>query len=282
MACREPGLAGAARPRSPGTGRDGGEAATVNRNLDILARTPDGRAIAIENQYLKTDHDHLTRGLAYAVGHEAKALVVISEDHGAEFVAIADYLNSAYEQMGQDRGIAVFLVRLTVERIGKSFVPRFSVVSRPNTWLEAVHGDEEIGARTVSAFLESCTESVRDSFKTILEEWAARPAASMRINPKSASVSLDLPYVPGQTSRSVYVLYGSGVMTVNRGYFIEFGSLSEERVRQLDEALQRHFPALKERPYYPSVPRPDPTQTAEFANWLIALMETPYGSASSA
>lgn len=26
---------------------------TVNRNLDILARTPDGRAIAIENQYLR-------------------------------------------------------------------------------------------------------------------------------------------------------------------------------------------------------------------------------------
>ena len=80
---------------------------TVNRNLDILARTPDGRRIAIENQYLKVDHDHLTRGLAYAVGHDAKALVVIAEDHGSEFIAIADYLNSAYEQLGTEKGIAV-------------------------------------------------------------------------------------------------------------------------------------------------------------------------------
>src|SRR3954471_15173975 len=153
---------------------------TVNRNLDILARTPDGRTVAIENQYLKTDHDHLTRGLAYAVGHEAKALVVISEDHGAEFVAIADFLNSAYEQMGEDNGIAVFLVRLAVEQIGESFVPRFTVVSRPNTWLAAVHGEDEAGSRTVSAFLDACAEPVRKPFKAILDDWAERPGTSMR------------------------------------------------------------------------------------------------------
>jgi hypothetical protein len=29
-------------------------------------------------------------------------------------------------------------------------------------------------------------------------------------------------------------------MTVNRGYFVEFGSLSESRVKQLDEALRGH------------------------------------------
>ena len=37
------------------------------RSLDILAETPDGRRVAIENQYGVADHDHLTRGLAYAV-----------------------------------------------------------------------------------------------------------------------------------------------------------------------------------------------------------------------
>jgi hypothetical protein len=245
---------------------------TVNRNLDILARTPDGRAVAIENQYLKTDHDHLTRGLAYAVGHEAKALVVISEDHGAEFIAIADYLNSAYEQMGQDRGIAIFLVRLTVEQIGEAFVPRFTVVSRPNSWLVAVHGDEEAVDRTVSTFLEACADPARETFRRILDSWATRPGASMRINARSASISLDYPYVAGQPERSVFVVYSNGVMTVNRGYFVEFGSLSEDRVVQLDAALHRHISALNDKPYYPSVAAPDPKQTSLFADWLIDFM----------
>jgi hypothetical protein len=245
---------------------------TVNRNLDILARTPDGRLIAIENQYLKTDHDHLTRGLAYAVGHGTKALVVVSEDHGAEFVASADYLNSAYEQLGQDRGIAVFLVRVTVEQIGTAFVPRFTVVSRPNTWLVAVHGEGDVGAGSVTAFLDATIEAARGKFQAILEQWSARPGASMHTSPKSASVSLDYPYVPGQSPRSVFVLYGTGAMTVNRGYFVEFGGLSEERVRQLDEALKRHFPALNDKPYYPSVTAPDPRETAHFADWLIHFM----------
>lgn len=82
----------------------------VARNLDILATAADGSRVAIENQYRRVDHDHLTRGLAYAVGHEANALVVIAEDHAREFVAIADYLNTAYEELGPKKGIAVFLV----------------------------------------------------------------------------------------------------------------------------------------------------------------------------
>ena len=44
----------------PGTGRA----------LDILAETSEG-LVAIENQYSMADHDHLTRGLAYAIGLEA-------------------------------------------------------------------------------------------------------------------------------------------------------------------------------------------------------------------
>ncbi|SDM41465.1 hypothetical protein SAMN05660642_02453 [Geodermatophilus siccatus] len=242
---------------------------TVNRNLDILARTPDGRRIAIENQYLKVDHDHLTRGLAYAVGHDAKALVVIAEDHGSEFIAIADYLNSAYEQLGSEKGIAVFLVQVTAEQVGQAIVPRFTVVARPNTWLTAVHGQDDGGPRSVTALLAACDSSFRSAAQEILEQWESRPGASMRINAGSVSVSLDYPYIPGEGPRSVYVLYGTGVMTVNRGYFKDFGSLGEDRVAELDRALETHFPALNDRPYYPSVVAPEPGPTAAFADWLI-------------
>ena len=49
---------------------------TGSRFLDILAATDDDRKIAIENQYGVGDHDHLTRGLAYAVAVGASGLVV--------------------------------------------------------------------------------------------------------------------------------------------------------------------------------------------------------------
>lgn len=247
---------------------------TVGRSLDILARTPDGRRIAIENQYLKVDHDHLTRGLAYAVGHHAKALVVIAEDHGPEFVAIADYLNRAFEQLGDEEGIAVFLVQLTVEEVGESFVPRFAIVARPNVWLTAVHAEEESGPPTIAGFLESCAPSARESARKIVDEWGARPDASMRINPKSASVSLDYPYGGGQGARSVYVLYGTGVMTVNRGYLIEFGPLDDDGQRDLDSAIHRHFPGISDKPYYPAVADPDPEEVTAFADWLAARCVT--------
>ncbi|WP_134773017.1 hypothetical protein [Ornithinimicrobium flavum] len=40
---------------------------TGGRRIDIVAQGSDGSEFVIENQYGRADHDHLTRGLAYAV-----------------------------------------------------------------------------------------------------------------------------------------------------------------------------------------------------------------------
>jgi len=126
----------------------------VRRRLDILATTIDDRKVAIENQYRSVDHDHLTRGLAYAVALDAAALVVIAEKHGDEFIAVAEYLNAASEALGAE-GLAVFLVALEVDKVGSFLVPRFDVVARPNTWRAEVRqhsagrprGDAELARR---------------------------------------------------------------------------------------------------------------------------------------
>jgi hypothetical protein len=123
----------------------------LGRSLDILAETADGRRVAIENQYQAIDHDHLTRGLAYAVGHEARALVVIAEEHRPEFVAVADYLNRCQEAVGDEHGIAVFLVSLSVERITDAYVPRFTVQSQPDAWRAAVLIDRDAVASGAAA-----------------------------------------------------------------------------------------------------------------------------------
>lgn len=241
----------------------------VGRSLDILAQTPDGRRIAIENQYRKVDHDHLTRGLAYAVGLNAKALVVIAEDFGQEFVAIATYLNRAYEQLGEQEGIAVFLVRLSVEQVGESFVPRFSATTRPNAWLTAVHSEEDSGLPTIAGFLQAREVSHKEWARKILEAWDARPNASMRINQKSASVSLDYPYGADQRPRSIFVLYGNGQLQVNRGYLIENGPSGGWEPEELDSEIRSRFPNLNDKPYYATVRDPDPVDVAGFADWVV-------------
>ncbi len=106
---------------------------TGGRWLDILAETSDGRLVAIENQYGTADHDHLTRGLAYAVATDASALVIVAEGHREEFVAVADYLNHVAEQAEGD-AISVFLVRARLLRGGDQLFADFDKLSGPNEW----------------------------------------------------------------------------------------------------------------------------------------------------
>jgi len=101
------------------------------RSLDILASLPDGTRVAIENQYGEGDHDHLTRGLAYAVNLDCPILIVVAENHKPEFRAVADYLNRIAEN--DDDAIAVFLVRFgLLEAADGSRFPQIEIQAEPN------------------------------------------------------------------------------------------------------------------------------------------------------
>lgn len=116
------------------------------RRLDILAKDADGRSWAVENQYGEADHDHLTRALAYAVGLECRAVIVVAESHRDEFVAVADEWNRYSEAYGAE-GIRLFLVAIEAGRIGDSAPGfRFRLVSGPNEW----KSETATGARPLS------------------------------------------------------------------------------------------------------------------------------------
>jgi hypothetical protein len=61
----------------------GVEVGVAGKSLDILAELRDGRVVAIENQYGKADEDHLKRGLHYALGTKAVALILIAQQFSA-------------------------------------------------------------------------------------------------------------------------------------------------------------------------------------------------------
>jgi len=120
------------------------------RKLDVLVESTTGDRIAIENQFNEADHDHMTRALAYAVGLEAKAVIVIAEAFRPEFVDLAVYLNASALAY-QEKGIPVFLVaiELFAAPSGGSYFPRFQVVARPNEWKAALfQGTHHAGAES--------------------------------------------------------------------------------------------------------------------------------------
>jgi hypothetical protein len=243
----------------------------LGRSLDILAETVDGRRVAIENQYQAVDHDHLTRGLAYAVGHEARALVVIAEEHRPEFVAVADYLNRCQEAAGDEHGIAVFLVSLSVERIADAYVPRFTVLSQPNAWRAAVAASES--GRLVGAedFVNACDQQIRPAAEQILRDWQQLPGSSVRFGKTSVSLNARNPFKVGGGSTSVFVVYTNGQLTLNRGYLIEGNMASQERLPAIDEQIRSLFPSGRwgEKGYYISIPAlPDPNALLAFIQLL--------------
>lgn len=108
------------------------------RRIDIVAQGTDGSEFVIENQYGRADHDHLTRGLAYAVARRARGLVIVAEEHRDEFRAVAQYLNDLAEY-DYERGIAVWLVEAKAVRIGDSpWAPLFTAVVEPNSFTTTV------------------------------------------------------------------------------------------------------------------------------------------------
>ena len=151
------------------------EVATAGgRSIDIVAQATDGPEFVIENQYGRADHDHLTRGLAYAVARDARGLVVVAENHRDEFKAVAQYLNDMAER-DPDRGIAVWLVEAKAIRIADSpWAPLFTAVVEPNQFTATVEQAKQTErAPSLPEFLELCgSHAIRDAIEAVTRRWS--------------------------------------------------------------------------------------------------------------
>lgn len=84
--------------------------------------------VVIENQYGKTDHDHLGKLLTYAAVHKATTGIWISETISDDHRKVIDWLNE-----NTPDNVNLYLVGLKLYRIGDSAVaPQLDVVCRPN------------------------------------------------------------------------------------------------------------------------------------------------------
>ena len=158
-----------------------------NRSLDILAETADGRRVAIENQYKTADHDHLTRGLAYAVATDSRVLVIVAEDHRDEFISVADYLNEV-GLASADRSVLVWLVQVrAVRRVGDSiWSPEFIVRAEPNEWEAAIRRELSPKLKDLDDFYAKCSSPEWAQFaRGVINRWLDIPGTREGHNAQS-------------------------------------------------------------------------------------------------
>lgn len=116
------------------------ESRVGNFRTDLVCRDMNERLVIVENQFGKTDHDHLGKLLTYASGKDATVIVWVAEDFRDEHRAALDWLN---KHTAED--VHVFGVQIELWKIGDSApAPRFNVVSKPNDWVKNIRHDREM------------------------------------------------------------------------------------------------------------------------------------------
>ena len=95
-------LSGPERERSVGT-----------FSVDLVAEDESGNAVIIENQFGKSDHDHLGKLITYLTAIDAKAAIWIVSDPRPEHIAAVSWLN-------QSATAAFYMVKVEAIRIGDS------------------------------------------------------------------------------------------------------------------------------------------------------------------
>lgn len=212
------------------------------RRIDIVAQGEDGSEFVIENQYGRADHDHLTRGLAYAVARHARGLVVVAEEHRDEFKAVAQYLNDMAE-LDRERGISVWLVEAKAVRIGDSpWAPLFTAVIEPNAFTATVEQAKmaEKPGSLEEFYGQFSVPDSRAAAETVLNSWLS---AGFKRRIESNHVVLEAPGPATSGVRTVIALFNDGRILVpfssyagvNSG--IEIASLTTPEFRASADAL---------------------------------------------
>lgn len=213
------------------------------RRIDIVAQVEDGSEFVIENRYGRADHDHLTRGLAYAVARRARGLVVVAEEHRDEFRAVAQYLNDLAE-LDRERGVAVWLVEASAVRVDESaWAPLFTAVVEPNAFTAVVEQARQAEAlSSLEDFWAQFDSAVtRDAAEQVLQSWVRQAGHRRRLGPNHVVLEAQSLSVGGY--RTVVALYSDGRVLVPFGSYagqnsgIAVEELATEEFRTAADAL---------------------------------------------
>lgn len=94
--------------------------------------------VVVENQYGKTNHDHLGKLLTYAAVHKAMTGIWIAEQASDDHRQVIDWLNQ-----NTPPTVSLFLAEVKAYQIGDSAAaPQLDVVCQPNMTVKLTHADQ--------------------------------------------------------------------------------------------------------------------------------------------
>jgi len=160
--------------------------------------------VVIENQFGKTNHDHLGKLLTYAAVHKAMTGIWISETISDDHRQVIDWLND-----NTPTNINFYLVGLRLYRIGQSPVaPQLDVVCRPNTSVKETKSVLSQADRERQAWRRNMWIGIQESVKAAKppfrlqrpgdEHWSSIAIGrygfhlNMLLTPKYESIGIDL------------------------------------------------------------------------------------------
>ncbi len=148
------------------------EAKVGTFNADVLCRVlgEEDHLVVVENQFGKTDHDHLGKLITYASGLKARTLVWIADSFTDEHRQAIDWLNENKGESARFFGLETYAIK-----IGDSLpAPQLKIVSSPNIWAQAVRESKETELSTTKLDQRKLWEEVRDYIKS------KKPSLSLR------------------------------------------------------------------------------------------------------
>jgi hypothetical protein len=197
------------------------EEAVGDFSADIVAREMNtGETVVIENQYNRTDHDHLGKLLTYSSGKNAGFTMWLAEEFRPEHRSVLEWLNET-----GPKGAKFFAIRPRVVSIGE-FEERgfeFDVVVEPNEW------EREVSTESLS----DSEHSYRQFFAEMVEAYSQRRPNWYKLKPGPRN----------------YLTFSAGISGVRFGWVFHQGpefsvelyisTSNKERNEEIFEALKR-------------------------------------------
>lgn len=162
---------------------------------DIVAREMNtGETVVIENQYGKTDHDHLGKLLTYSSGKGAGFSLWLAETFRPEHRSVLEWLNES-----GPRDAKFFAIKPRVVSIGDDSTRgfEFEIVVEPNEWERDI----------IDESLTETERAYREFFGDLVEAYSQRRPNWYKLKPGTRS----------------YLTFSAGMSRVRRGWVFHQG-----------------------------------------------------------
>jgi hypothetical protein len=196
--------------------------------VDILARDKEtDELVVVENQFGKSDHDHLGKLLTYMRLSKARVGVWVCDEPRLEHIEMVSWLNENL------RGLALYLVKLDVFRIDESPpAPLFTVLTGPRKEVE-----EEIPERH-RLRLEFWERLLRKSNEKTDLFGRRSPTTESWLSASAGKTGFAYVYVVLMDGARVELWIDTGEKEKNKKYFDELFRKKEEIEKAFGEELE--------------------------------------------